>query len=345
MNSYSVPLTQVVEDFRLQIWHASTDYEGVDIVVEEVTRPGIQFAGFFEHFERLRLQVVGNVEFAYLSTLSHERSLEIFDQLFSRKIPAMIFARNLEPTPECLEMAKKHDITILRCLESTSYLVSGITAYLKNALAPRISRHGVLVEVYGEGILILGESGVGKELFAQSIHNYSERRNKPFVAINCASISPELIDSELFGYESGAFTGASKNGHVGKFELANGGTLFLDEVAELPAHAQTKLLRALETKTITRVGGTKNIAVDVRVVAATNRSLEKMIEDGLVEEAKKLMSLGIEKNPSAAMAIGYRETIEAIRQNDFSNLAEKIFLSTKKLIKKQRKFLKTQIRF
>lgn len=133
-------------------------------------------------------------------------------------------------------------------------------------------------------VLIYGESGVGKELFAQSIHNYSERRNKPFVAINCASISPELIDSELFGYESGAFTGASKNGHVGKFELANGGTLFLDEVAELPAHAQTKLLRALETKTITRVGGTKNIAVDVRVVAATNRSLEKMIEDGLFRE-------------------------------------------------------------
>ena len=84
MNSYSVPLTQVVEDFHLNICHASKDYEEVDIVVEEVTRPGIQFAGFFEHFERLRLQVVGNVEFAYLSTLSHERSLEIFDQLFSR---------------------------------------------------------------------------------------------------------------------------------------------------------------------------------------------------------------------------------------------------------------------
>ena len=93
-------------------------------------------------------------------------------------------------------------------------------------------------------ILIYGESGVGKELFAQSIHNYSPRRNKPFVAINCANISPELIDSELFGYESGAFTGASKSGQIGKFELANGGTLFLDEVAELPLHFQTKLLRA-----------------------------------------------------------------------------------------------------
>lgn len=133
-------------------------------------------------------------------------------------------------------------------------------------------------------VLIYGESGVGKELFAQSIHNYSVRRNKPFVAINCASISPELIDSELFGYESGAFTGAAKNGHVGKFELSNGGTLFLDEVAELPLHAQTKLLRTLETNQITRIGGTKNISVDVRVIAATNRSLEKMIEEGLFRE-------------------------------------------------------------
>lgn len=133
-------------------------------------------------------------------------------------------------------------------------------------------------------VLIYGESGVGKELFAQSIHNYSIRRNKPFVAINCASISPELIDSELFGYESGAFTGAAKNGHIGKIELSNGGTLFLDEIAELPLHAQTRLLRTLETSQITRVGGTKNISVDVRVIAATNRSLEKMIEEGLFRE-------------------------------------------------------------
>lgn len=194
MNSYSVPLTQVVEDFHLQIWHASTDYEGVDIVVEEVTRPGIQFAGFFEHFERLRLQVVGNVEFAYLSTLSHERSLEIFDQLFSRKIPAMIFARNLEPTPECLEMAKKHDITILRCLESTSYLVSGITAYLKNALAPQISRHGVLVEVYGEGMLLMGESGIGKSEAAAELL----KRGHRLIADDAVDIR-KIADNTLLG--------------------------------------------------------------------------------------------------------------------------------------------------
>ena len=130
-------------------------------------------------------------------------------------------------------------------------------------------------------ILIDGESGVGKELFAQSIHNCSDRRDRPFVAINCASIAPELIDSELFGYESGAFTGASKNGQIGKFELADGGTLFLDEVAELPLHFQTKLLRTLETNQITRIGGSKNIPIDVRIIAATNCALVKMIDDGL----------------------------------------------------------------
>lgn len=148
-------------------------------------------------------------------------------------------------------------------------------------------------------ILIYGESGVGKEMFAQSIHNYSDRKNGPFVAINCASIPAELIDSELFGYESGAFTGASKKGQVGKFELANGGTLFLDEVAELPLHFQTKLLRTLETNQITRIGSSKTISVDVRILAATNQSLEKMIKDGLFRNDLyyRLMILNVEIPP------------------------------------------------
>lgn len=128
-------------------------------------------------------------------------------------------------------------------------------------------------------ILITGESGVGKELFAQSIHNYSPRRKGPFVALNCAALPENLIESELFGYVSGAFTGASKNGKPGKFELANGGTLFLDEIGELPLHFQSKLLRVLETWTVTRVGGTKPIPVNVRLIAATNRDLAKMAAD------------------------------------------------------------------
>lgn len=130
-------------------------------------------------------------------------------------------------------------------------------------------------------VLVTGESGVGKELFAQAIHNHSSRSKGPFVALNCASFPSELIESELFGYVEGAFTGASKRGQTGKIELADGGTLFLDEIGELPYYFQPKLLRVLETWTITKVGDSKPIPVDVRLVAATNRNLEKMVEEGL----------------------------------------------------------------
>lgn len=126
-------------------------------------------------------------------------------------------------------------------------------------------------------ILIQGESGTGKELIAQSIHNYSERAKGPFVAVNCASIPSELVESELFGYEKGAFTGASKEGHPGKFELADGGTIFLDEIGELPLDIQSKLLRVLDNEKIVRVGGTYEKQLNVRVIGATNRMLKKEI--------------------------------------------------------------------
>jgi transcriptional regulator of acetoin/glycerol metabolism len=129
-------------------------------------------------------------------------------------------------------------------------------------------------------VLLLGESGTGKEVFAQSIHNGSLRKRGPFVAINCGGIPRELIASELFGYTDGAFTGAKRGGKIGKFELAQGGTIFLDEVAEMPLDLQTTLLRVLETKTITRVGGNKEIPVDVRIIAATNKDLNEVISQG-----------------------------------------------------------------
>lgn len=128
-------------------------------------------------------------------------------------------------------------------------------------------------------VLIEGESGTGKEVFAQSIHNYSSRADGPFVAINCAAIPRELVESELFGYEKGAFTGASKGGNPGKFELADGGTIFLDEIGELPLDVQSKLLRVLDNLKISRVGGTYEKSIDVRVIAATNRVLTNEIEN------------------------------------------------------------------
>ena len=147
--------------------------------------------------------------------------------------------------------------------------------------------------------LLTGESGVGKELFAQSIHNCSANVNGPFVALNCASIPDGLIESELFGYVGGAFTGASKNGQVGKFELADGGTLFLDEIGELPYHFQSKLLRVLETWTVTRVGSSQEIPINVRVIAATNRNLDEMVSEGLFRQDLyyRLQVLSIEIPP------------------------------------------------
>jgi DNA-binding NtrC family response regulator len=128
-------------------------------------------------------------------------------------------------------------------------------------------------------VLLLGESGTGKELFARAVHHLSNRRDKPFVAINCAAIPETLIENELFGHERGAFTGAGER-RLGKFELASGGTVFLDEIGELPLAVQGKLLRAIEEKSIDRIGGKASIPVDVRIVAATNKDLRAAVDDG-----------------------------------------------------------------
>lgn len=133
-------------------------------------------------------------------------------------------------------------------------------------------------------ILLLGESGSGKDVIAQAIHRESPRKDKPFVALNCAAFSKELISSELFGYEEGSFTGAAKGGTMGKFELANNGTLFLDEIGDMPLDLQTTLLRVLETKSFMKVGGNKLIQVDVRIIAATNQDLREKIQKKLFRE-------------------------------------------------------------
>lgn len=133
-------------------------------------------------------------------------------------------------------------------------------------------------------ILLMGESGTGKELFAQSIHAASNRRNGPFVAINCAALPRDLIESELFGYTSGSFTGALRAGRPGKFELASSGTIFLDEVTEMPLDVQAKLLRVLQEREITRIGDNKAIPVDVRIISASNRNLSDMVANRLFRE-------------------------------------------------------------
>lgn len=140
------------------------------------------------------------------------------------------------------------------------------------------------VAKFNSNVLILGESGVGKELFAHAVHNTSQKRDMPFISINCSAIPENLLESELFGYEEGSFTGAKKGGNMGKLELANGGTIFLDEIGEMPYHMQAKILRVLQEKEIERIGGKNPIKLDVRVICATNRNLDEMVRKGKFRE-------------------------------------------------------------
>ena len=165
-DTYSVPLKTLVKEFNLEVTYASTDFDAIRITVEDVARPGLQLAGYFDHYEPMRLQVMGNVEMSYVDKLQPKERGAIFDRLFSYKFPALLIARDIPPHAECLQMAQKHNVTVLRTKEATSTIVSTIITYLKAALAPRITRHGGLVEVYGEGILILGDSGIGKSELA-----------------------------------------------------------------------------------------------------------------------------------------------------------------------------------
>nr|WP_298896413.1 sigma-54 dependent transcriptional regulator [uncultured Altererythrobacter sp.] len=168
-------------------------------------------------------------------------------------------------------------------------------------------------------VLVTGESGTGKELVAEAIHQLGARKSGPFVAVNTAAIPSELIESELFGHEKGAFTGAVAQ-TIGKFEQANGGTLFLDEIGDMPAEAQTRLLRALQSGRIRRVGGRQEIAVDVRIIAATNRDLAPMIAEGRFREDLfyRLNVVPIELPPLRER----REDIEVLTQHFLGQAAE-----------------------
>lgn len=137
------------------------------------------------------------------------------------------------------------------------------------------------ISASNSSVLILGESGTGKELFARAIHNASNRAQGNFIAINCGAIPDTLLESELFGYEGGSFTGAKKEGNPGKFEMANGGTIFLDEIGDMPLNLQAKLLRVLQDREVVRIGDSRPIPIDVRIIAATNKDLEDLIDEGL----------------------------------------------------------------
>jgi HPr kinase/phosphorylase len=161
-HQYSVTLSSLVTELNLSVYYQPDEYDSVLVTTDDINRPGLQLAGFFDYFDPTRLQIIGKVETTYLDTLTPAQRLKAFDRLMKTKIPALIISRGIEPFPELVKMAKHHHVTLLTSQESTSYVMGALISSLKVSLAPRITRHGVLVEVYGEGILLLGDSGVGK---------------------------------------------------------------------------------------------------------------------------------------------------------------------------------------
>ena len=158
----SVRLGEIIREFNLEILRTAPDYENVPLRALDINRPGLPLTGFFEHFDTERLLLIGLTEYAYLSDLSPERRRECFDRLMSYPVPALILTRGLDLPAECMEMAEKHDRTVLRSTQRTASFISSLISSLYNWLAPEITRSGVMLEVYGEGVLIQGESGVGK---------------------------------------------------------------------------------------------------------------------------------------------------------------------------------------
>ena len=159
---FTVSLGKIIDEFHLETIYMPKDPQEILIDENDVTRPGLQLMGFYEYFNPERMQIIGKMEFAYLSTIDEETRTQRLDALMSRHIPALIIARELPYFSEMLDLAKKYEVPLLRSKESTSNFISGLIAFLNLNLAPRITRHGVLIEIYGEGVFITGESGVGK---------------------------------------------------------------------------------------------------------------------------------------------------------------------------------------
>lgn len=215
-----------------------------------------------------KILAVGNPIF------NQQRQLERI-VIASRDITEMTELKSELQQVKLLTERYKKEIDVLRNIK---YHTDKEVIYKSERMEEVMSQVGRIASVEST-VIIYGESGVGKELIANAIHSNSARKDKPFIKINCGAIPENLLESELFGYEKGAFSGASSQGKAGLLQLAHEGTLFLDEIAELPLSLQVKLLRAIQEKEILKVGGTKSIPIDVRIITATNKNLEEMVQN------------------------------------------------------------------
>lgn len=284
---YSVKLGKIIKEFQLEVLRGSADYENQPLRTVDINRPGLPLTGFLEYFDDNRLLVIGLVETTYLAGLTSDERRASFDRVLSHPVPGLIISRGIEPFPECLEMAEKYDRTILRTQETTSVFTSSLIASLRLHLAPRITCHGVMLEVYGEGILIQGESGVGKsevaiELIKRGHRMIADdavdiiRNNAGRLVASCPELIRHYMELRGIGvidvrrlFGMGAIKDQQEIDLVVKFEPWNEGRAY-DRLGL--AHEYIELLDIkLPTLTIPVKPG-RNLASIVEVAAMNNRN-------------------------------------------------------------------------
>jgi len=288
-----------------------------DLVISDITMPGMNGIEFIEKLNRQYdvIIITGN------ATLSHAiESIRLgVSDFLTKPFEVETLVEAIRRSKKVLDRVKK--TAIKKDIISSNSIFYGTSKALEKSLtlAYKAAKSDA-------SILLLGESGVGKELFAKTIHNNSSRKDKPFIAVNMAAIPENLIESELFGFEKGAFTDAYE-AKMGKFEAANGGTLFLDEIAEMPYNLQAKLLRVLQEKVIYKLGSTKGIPIDVRIIAATNADIKTQMHE---QEFREDLYYRIATIPIQIPPLRERkEEIIPIAQKSLENIVTKYDFSPK----------------
>ncbi len=285
-NKFTIPLMKVVDNFQFEKLFVSTDFEDILIESADVNRPALQLIGFFDYFDETRIQTLGKVELTYLDQFGYEKRYELLEPLFKTKIPAIIISRGMQVGPEMFELAELYNKTVLRCEESTSDLMSALISYLNVQIAPRVTRHGVLVEVYGEGILIMGDSGVGKSEAAIELL----KRGHRLIADDAVEIkrvsdktlvgaSPEIIKNfvelrgigvidvkEIFGM--GAVKDTEKIDLIIHLETWTEGTQY-DRLGMVEEYTNIMGINVPSMTVPVKIG--RNIAVIIEVAAMNNR--------------------------------------------------------------------------